>query len=144
MENHGELLDSTDPGQDGVLDDHKELTGLLGRLREARPREELGTLLASLRAVLSRHFQREEGENGLFEIIHARAPRHRQAIEDLRSEHRDFVTDLEELVRRAEQGPQPEQMADHVADFVDRLHQHERNESHLWIDTLSTDLGEGD
>ena len=137
-------LEPTSAERDSIVADHKELTELLRRLGAVEVGQRLDDLLTLLRITLDRHFAHEEGADGVFAVIEHKAPRHRQQVQDLRATHRTILDDVSGLLERTGAEPAGAALVDEVARLTRRIHEHEQEESQLWIDTLSTDLGEGD
>ncbi len=134
---------STDQTREQILTDHRELGQLLRELEHAESRDGLTELLSGLHAVLRRHFAREVEKDGLFEIIENRAPRHREKLQSLAVRHTELLAEIQDLTKRS-QASDDSDLIDGVSAFTRHLQEHEREESDLLIDALSTDLGKGD
>ena len=119
-----------------IMEDHRQLGDLLTQLQQAPHPSDTSRLLGDLRGLLSRHFDREEAPEGLFEMIKTRAPHHRETVQELVREHATFLVDLDELTT-----PEGERANDAIPDriirFVTRLREHESRESKLLVDSLS-------
>lgn len=127
-----------------ILSDHHELGQLLQRLESTLVSGGTAALLASLQIVLERRFGREEAPDGLFEVIDTRAPRHAARVEVLRRQHREMLGELASLTERAQAAVISSSFRKDVEAFSEALRAHEREESNLLVDVLSTDLGGGD
>jgi len=134
MEQH-DAVDPNEEKRQEILDDHRELGDLLRRIElpedDATARR---AQVVELRFVLARHFAREEGGDGLFEIIESRAPRHSPRLKELSNEHRALLSDLAVLSSRLDESVAD--MDSELAGFVRELRKHEKLESKLLIDAL--------
>ena len=121
-----------------ILRSHRELGILLQRLESGPTQREVAEIFSELRWVMRGHFELEEGADGLFEVLHAKAPHSAPLLETFCCDHRELLAELEHLERDARSG---EDLAVRSAEFVDHLRRHEKAENELLVETLSTDLG---
>jgi len=119
-----------------IVQDHRLLGDLLTQLQRAPHPTNASRLLGDLRGLLSRHFEREQGPDGLFEMIRERAPQHGETITALTREHQAFLSDLEDLTTSEERQAR-DSFPDQVVEFVTRLREHESRESKLLLDSLA-------
>ena len=118
-----------------IVDDHQHLAELLrGLVCAGLSPVTMRTRLGDVRVVLNRHFAREEGVDGLFEIIRSKAPDRCLAVAALKDQHRHLLGELDELAGRHDCALHPEL----VEEFVARLREHEKAESRLLIRVLET------
>ena len=60
--------------RDQILAEHREIAELTATITDSRDREQLSDGLFRLEALLARHFQREESQDGLHESVEQNAP----------------------------------------------------------------------
>ncbi len=128
-----------------IHEEHLELRKTLERLRAAEEPEQLITMLADLNTQLEHHFEEEEGEEGLAQIIESTLPQNMRHLDKIFDEHKEFLSRVASLMHRARdlQGEQIKLHAD-VNALCHDLHVHEQNETKLITDAVYTDIGSGD
>ncbi|MFQ5876676.1 MAG: hemerythrin domain-containing protein [Acidobacteriota bacterium] len=147
---------------DDVLEQHRELRSLIKEMKRFldRPRPEIGqrgshtwasTLagdLLHLHDSVFRHF-REEERSGFLEEIETRHPPAIRAIKMLRNEHDRILAELRELLGAAmiySEGKSPEspRLRRWTLSILDRIAQHEYEETELFQELQYLNLGVGD
>jgi hypothetical protein len=131
----------------GALDDyrqeHDDIHGWLGKLQTDNPLK-LSVALLGFRSVLLLHFAKEEGRDGLFELVRQHCGQDRR-IESLRSQHHEMLVRIHRLQSIIETASV--ELSTRVVELRDELvalvTSHEHTESALLQDLLLTDLGEG-
>lgn len=138
---------SNDPEQAArALDrEHCRLKALLRLLGAATSADGLAPPLHELLALLRVHFSREEGADGLHDIVQARAPRLAHAVAPLLREHELLVNQAEQLLACCAQALHLTTALRHdVARLIEQLRQHELRETALLQDSLLIELGSCD
>lgn len=136
---------STDATRKQILDDHRRIGQLTGRIAAFESPEEALVCLQQLQPLLMRHFQEEEDEmNGLHADILARTPELQHSLLELKAEHVCLLASIEQLIAAV---PKRERGSDRRA-MGQRLQQqlaaHEARETAVFLDSIWTDCGEGD
>jgi hemerythrin HHE cation binding domain-containing protein len=129
-----------------IVAEHRRIRELARQLDHAPELRELLTRLAELRGMLVAHFLREEAAEGLYNMIRSMAPRLLGRMAQLEKEHQTFLDDIDKLGTRAREclaGPVAEVLREAQA-LTRRLRKHEAAEDEVLLDTLYTDLGQGD
>lgn len=125
-----------------ILQEHAELHGLLVRLERPREPAGLAPMLAELHSALEQHFQVEEEEDGLYEILLEKGPQHRQTIDELLAQHPALLGDVRVLIAQARAQPGA-LIAVRARQFSSRVRDHEQRETHLLLAVLTTrDVGD--
>ncbi|MHC4390853.1 MAG: hemerythrin domain-containing protein [Planctomycetota bacterium] len=139
-----------------TLDEHRELSQSLERFKsdlerfvagEDGLREALRGDIEQLTKQLVTHFEQEESEAGLFEELLAATPRHASLLEELKAEHRAFLTDLYEVqaVLRGDDNRSLSDFAIFAVELISRLKAHESKENELLVEAAGgSQLGGGD
>jgi hypothetical protein len=128
-----------------VLQDHSSLRLRAQEMQYAQSHSELLGRLHELRSLLESHFALEEVEGGFFERIRRLTPAHLQRIEELRSEHRIFLEEIDRLaarVRTCLERPVAERL-DEARALAHRLNDHEARENVLLVDAMAPETAEG-
>lgn len=126
-----------------IAEEHRALGELLGRLEATRDPHALLPRLEELERLLKSHFQREEGAEGLHEMVGESAPHMLTSVQRLFEEHREMAARLDELIRetrRCIEGPVA-QVLTGASDLACRLRDHEQAENELVAGALYEDLG---
>jgi hypothetical protein len=132
-------------GVDDVFAEHRRIRELTTLVRATSDLAGLLNRLAELRALLERHFVSEEAPDGFFEAMRLVAPRNIGPIGRLRREHAGFLADMDGLVAKAKSCLQKKgEVLREARELTSRLWDHEGREDSLLIDTMYTDLGQGD
>ena len=125
--------------------EHCRMKALLQLLGTATSAESLAPPLQELLALLRVHFAREEGDEGLHNIVQARAPRLGHAVTPLLREHEILVNQGAQLLAFCEQANKLTTALRHdVARLIEQLRQHEQRETALLQDALLIELGSCD
>jgi hypothetical protein len=125
--------DNVGHAQGELEGEHRELRGLVARLREARDVGELLPALELLHPALSAHFAHEEFPGGLYEAMGALGAAHSSAVRELVDDHYLFlaaVRGLTAAVRHHREGP-IDDLLRQAAALATRLRAHEDKESAL-------------
>lgn len=141
-----------------IKEDNRELRSLMARgdatIRQLRskpvqPRTYV-EYLQQFRDQLGVHFSLEEAF-GYFENAMEAAPQLNFRATALRSEHERLYKQLGRVVELAErwlyatsENGYADLLAQHLSNFLRRLHQHEEAEIDLIFDAVDTDIGDGD
>ena len=91
-------------------------------------------LMVELRPMLARHFKAEERAGGLFQGLLKLRPDRIESIEALRSQHRSILDDIEAILALVDADDAALRAL--VADFLDRIGEHERAENALVMSCL--------
>jgi hypothetical protein len=141
---------SSTPSVTGIdaqtLAEHRRIRDLTSQLENNSELRELLTHLAELRLALVPHFFGEEAPDGLYAMIRSMAPRLLGRLDQLEREHQAFLGDIDALAARARlclAGPVAEVLGEARA-LARRLRNHEAAEDDILLDTMYTDLGQGD
>lgn len=121
-----------------VLEEHKALAEHFERLATTTELDGLDSALAGLLQTLPAHFAHEEETDGFFDQVLDRSPRYRDHVLRLIREHGE----LNELISRVHDRVVALRAALHG--LGKRLQAHEAVEQELLMDSIYTDLGEGD
>jgi len=136
---------SADAARKQILDDHRRIGQLTGRIAAFESPEEALACLQQLQPLLQRHFQEEEDEmNGLHADILARTPELHHSLLELKAEHVSLLARIEQLIAAV---PKREVGIDRRAlgkQLQQELAAHEARETAIFIDSIWTDCGEGD
>lgn len=127
-----------------VLEEHRTIGSVTGRVEQARDLAELLTRLAEFKAVLEPHFRMEEAPEGFFEVV--RASHNVGRIGQLQNDHQHVILEIDRLMACAQAclaGPIAEILTQ-AANLARRLREHEAREDRLLLDAMYTDTGHGD
>ena len=130
----------------GILAEHRRIRDLTYKLENTGELHELLARLDEFRSALVPHFLGEESVDGLYDMIRSMAPRQLSQVNRLEREHQAFLADIDALATRALAclaGPVAEVLGLACA-LARRLRNHEAAEDDLLLDTLYSDLGQGD
>ncbi len=122
-----------------LIDEHRSLRGLLGRLREIKDPPGLTALLDELHGKLKAHIEHEEFPGGLYESMGVLGPNHAHEVRELVDEHFRFLAKVRALadeVRRAS-APLDEHIFADAVGLVEQIHSHEAVETRLAEQILS-------
>jgi Hemerythrin HHE cation binding domain len=129
-----------------ILAEHRHIGDLAGQIDTTGELGDLLTRLAALRSALLPHFLVEEAADGFYDMIRSMAPRLLGRMDQLEREHQALLADIDALTARARAclaGPVAEVLAD-AHRLTRRLRNHEAAEDEILLDTMYTDLGQGD
>lgn len=134
------------PAQQKILDDHRQIGELLGKIAGTGAATEIVGSLDALLPVLIRHFQEEEDEiDGLHIDIQRRSPQQHQALLSLKGEHVQLLTAARDLLLQAKAAKgSSDKLQKLGVQLKERLATHESKETELFLDSIWTDIGEGD
>lgn len=129
-----------------ILDDHRAIGELLGKIAACAQADEMTASLQQLMPLLVRHFKSEEDEiDGLHANIRKRTPEQQNALLSLKDEHKQLVDRVQLLLSIAQEttggGPKLQLLGKQLQE---RLAAHEAKETELFLDSIWTDIGEGD
>jgi transcriptional regulator of heat shock response len=129
-----------------ILEDHREIGELLVKIVAAENAATIADHLQQLQPLLRRHFQEEETTiTGLHAVIQERTPHFIHALHDLRHEHVKLLEGVSQLLAAAAApGSDRAQLRTMGKELKDQLAVHEAKETDLFVDSIWTDLGEGD
>lgn len=128
-----------------ILDDHRRIGELLSRIAAAASAAESRECLHELIPLLQRHFREEEQEiGGLHTIVQQRTPHHWNALRGLREEHLQLLAQARDLLAQAERDAEPKHLCELGVELKERIAVHEAKETEIFVDSIWTDLGEGD
>jgi iron-sulfur cluster repair protein YtfE (RIC family) len=137
---------SMSASQQTIARQHEELHGLVRGLPKTHDLAALVERLGELRSQLEAHYAVEEGEQGFYEIVVKRAPRHHTKVQRLFDEHRDLLRRVDVIATRTRallDGPAAEIHRD-VVELVKLLEDHEHRENELLGDAMYRDTGFGE
>ena len=147
-------MSQTDPSDvnQHIREEHETLVRLIGELHRAlterdEPVADVARLVCSLQEHLAIHF-REEEDDGFFDQIVDLAPRFSEQTDELREEHAQLNSELDELAKLAgteagsdEWWQRLEQGFHHLGKHL--MH-HEHKENELLQDAYEDDIGSKD
>ena len=116
-----------------LVDEHRALRGLLGRLREVRDPGGLTALLDDLHGKLKAHFEHEEFPGGLYASMGVLGPRHANEVRALVDQHFRFLSQVRALADEARRAPAPldAPILGAAVRLAEQLHSHEATEQRL-------------
>ena len=123
--------------------DHRAILEIVGRLEATTDLHVLLPVLEELRDALAAHFAREEGPEGLHELISSMSPNTVASLQNVLGEHSAFTERLDDLIESARaclEGPLAEILRG-AAGLSKSLRDHEARETALFTDAVFTDLG---
>ncbi len=129
-----------------ILAEHRRIRDLTRQLKETSELRVLLTRLAEFRAVLVAHFLGEEATDGLYDTIRSMSPRLLGRVDQLEKEHQAILVAVDALAERARAclaGPVADVLGEARA-LARRVSNHETAEDNVLLDTVYTDLGQGD
>jgi hypothetical protein len=129
-----------------IAREHRQLSELLDRIEGISTPARLALELEGLRALLEAHFAGEEADDGLHEAVGHATPHLLPAVQHLFDEHREVLTELEELTARARElaaGPVAD-LCTCVCGLAARLRAHEARENDLFGESVYADVGSQD
>jgi iron-sulfur cluster repair protein YtfE (RIC family) len=129
-----------------ILAEHRTIREVLQQIENSKGLVELLELLKNLRAVLERHFMSEEAPQGFFDSIREMSSRQLAMLDRLEKEHGALLAEVDGVSERARAcltGAVAAILTEARA-LVRRLRVHETAEETMLIDTMYTDLGQGD
>ena len=129
-----------------ITEEHLEIRVVLERLQTMTDPYMMVLVLKDLRDRLDAHFSREEGEEGLYELIDGFAPQHRKTADDLLKEHAFLLAELNRVIKECNAllaGPLA-QLKTHTGRFIDRLQVHDAAETEILTDSLLGALDQGE
>lgn len=129
-----------------VLAEHRRLRELTHDLEEIADLPQLLRRLGEFRAVLVTHFLQEEAAGGLYDTVRAMAPRQIGRLDQLQREHAQLLAQVDGVssaARACLEGPVA-QVLERARALARRVRAHEAAEDDVLLDTLYTDLGQGD
>lgn len=132
--------------EERILAEHRTIREFLQQIEKSGGLVELLNLLKDLRAVLELHFMSEEAPQGFFDSIREMSSRQLATLDRLEKEHGALLAEVDGVSERARAC-----LAGAVAAILTearalarRLRAHEAAEETVLIDTMYTDLGQGD
>jgi hypothetical protein len=130
---------------EGILTDHRHIRDVAKVIESTGDLSVLLKRLAEFRAVLEQHFVVEEAQDGFYETLRITAPRHIGKIDKMKREHGVFLADLDRVLERVKVclAAKGEILREAQA-LTRRLWDHETREDSLLLDSIYTDLGQGD
>lgn len=131
---------------------HEQIHKLLARASDSSPGlAETRLLLDGLPALLHKHFDDEEREDGLFEALRALQPSVGSDLKSLQEEHRQILRTVEELERQveeldrleeaAERGRQVKRIQQDTISLLRIIRRHERVETNITVTILYREDG---
>jgi hemerythrin len=126
-----------------IDDEHRQLGELLASLVHTHDLHRVEKLLADLHTLLVRHFEGEEGAQGLHSVVGEGASHRLPNLQHLFDDHREFLSRLDALqaaTAAALAGPVKE-IAEGIHHLAESLRRHEAEEERLFSEAFYTDLG---
>ncbi len=112
--------------------EHAMVERLAGRLRSARDGVALAGALDEILNLLVGHFQREESDQGLYGLVHRRAPTLRDAFDSLMAEHGRILDQMRSLKSTVAEGrAEGGEAAEEAAKLAATLREHETKENEI-------------
>jgi hypothetical protein len=128
-----------------ILAEHRKIREFGQQIEQSRDLAELLGLLGKFRELLELHFMTEEAPDGFYDDIRSMSPRQLAKVDQLQKEHPAFLAAIDrvrEHARACLAGPVAAVLAEAGA-LAGRLRTHEAAEDNLLLDTIYTDLGQG-
>jgi hemerythrin len=126
-----------------IDDEHRQLNELLSSLTATHDLERIQAMLSELATLLRRHFETEEGPQGLHEVVGEEATHRLTTLQRLIDEHAEILVRVEQLrieVADCLDGP-VRRTVEGVAALADLLHRHEADEEELFGEAFYSDIG---
>lgn len=128
-----------------VLADHREIGLLLQKLADFGDSRQAMSHLRQLQPLLQRHFDAEESEfDGMHAGIRARTPEQQNVLLELKAEHKELLACVHDLLAPASPARKPSVLRERCDRLREQLGAHEAKESAVFMDSVWTDVGEGD
>lgn len=129
-----------------ILDDHRQIGEWMAKVADSGDPANMTSCLQHLLPLLLRHFQEEENEiDGLHLGIQKRTPQQQHALLALKEEHKQLIDRVQLLLAIVQEtatgGPKLQLLGKQLQE---RLAAHEAKETELFLDSIWTDIGEGD
>lgn len=123
---------------DAIIHDHKLLYVLFAEIERASDIGSLTLGLDKLLSLLTRHFEREQVEGGMYDEIRSSAPRYSSLLNLLAREHDEIIAEVRELVEKTRPGSSYgfEAVQREAFELAQRLREHEEQEKELLIDSV--------
>jgi len=136
---------SADAVRKQILDDHRKIGQLTGKIAAFESPEEAAGCLKQLLPLLERHFQQEEDEmNGLHAEILERTPELHHTLRELKDEHMSLLERIRQLITAVQKRERGADLRSLGQQLQQQLAAHEAKETAIFIDSIWTDCGEGD
>lgn len=132
--------------EERVLAEHRKIRESLERIENSHGLVDLLNLLKEFRALLELHFMTEEAPEGFFDAVREMSSRQLATLAQLEKEHGTLLADVDGVSERARAclaGPVAAILTEARA-LAQRLRAHETAEEAMLLDTMYTDLGQGD
>ena len=130
---------------EGILEDHRRIREVTTLIVGTTDLGGLLKLLAELRRLLERHFVSEAAPEGFYDTMRLATPENIGKIDRLKREHPALMTDLERLMAKAKLCLEGKgEVLREASNLTSRLRDHESRENSLLVDTIYSDLGQGD
>ena len=129
-----------------ILTEHRRVREFREQIENSRDLGDLLGLLREFRVFLELHFMSEEAPDGFYDAIRHMSPRQLAKVDQLEKEHWAFLIDIDRLSENARAclaGPVALVLTE-ARTLARRLCTHETAEDTLLLDTIYTDLGQGE
>jgi hypothetical protein len=122
-------------------EDHRALRELTQRLERGTDSEGWPVLLRELEQRLATHFEYEERDDGLFDVIARIAPERDIVLDELRKAHGTLLASVRELREQADAlQAGSRDLRSGTGELLARLHEHEAAEEELLVEALEHDV----
>jgi len=132
--------------EEQISAEHRKIREFVHQIENCRDLVDLPGVLKEFRTFLELHFMSEEAPEGFFDTIRQISSRQLAAVDQLEKEHGALLAEVDGVSDRARAclaGPVAAVLAEARA-LARRLRSHEAAEDTLLLDTLYTDLGQGE
>jgi hypothetical protein len=127
--------------------DHAYVRQAVKWLRSARESAAIAALLDDLDDYLLKHFEHEEGKDGLFAFVLRCSPRHAAHVAELVEQHTlilDEIRRLRATIEQLDYDVADDKLLAGIAALAASISRHEHREQGLLQDALERDIGGGD
>lgn len=125
-----------------ITEEHLEMRATVERLQAMTDPNVMLIVLEDLHRQFENHFNREEGDEGLYAIIESLAPQHTERVDGLLREHRILMEGLNGLIRDCNalmSGPLAKLRAD-TCQFIEQLTAHDVAETEVLTDCVLREM----
>jgi len=125
-----------------ITEEHLRIRALLDGVRGISDPHVLLPVLRELRSILEEHFSREEGDDGLHDIVSGPAPEHGDRVDDLIVEHGRILKSVDDLIGKCSAcvaGPLAA-IRRNIGELYGLMQSHDAAESEILTDALIKEM----
>lgn len=125
-----------------ITEEHLEIRATVDRLQTLTDPNIILIVLLDLHRQFETHFNREEGDKGLYAIIESLAPQHTDRVDKLLREHRTLMEGLNNLIRdcRAIIGGPLAKLHLDTTRFLEQMNAHDVDETEILTDCMLSEM----